>query len=468
MMLPKRFAALALLCLTGVANVFGDTFAYFNEDGQDIVVDARLVASAKGVHLLETDDGQYRMIPQGAVRTRKPNDLPEPIEPATMVKRLTEQFGEDHFYGMADGHYVVGLVLAAPLESRDTARSRAFVKKMTTFMKRVDSVFMRFAREMRFPTEPPTHPLVTLVFETDRDFNEYASMATGGRGLTATNLAGFYSPLTNFLAIRLRECDTFETPLHEAIHQQVFNRHIFQRFAPVPKWFNEGIATGFEGNGERINIGPMKINSRYARQVANTGRLPWATVVSNDGTFGADVLAGEAYTHAWSIHWMLVTKFKTEYMNYVKLLGKKQPLSQENGEDRLDEFAHAFGKPVNVVQAEFRNTLQAGIKRQKITMNRRSRAGVSRERINLGEVEIKATKNSFSHRRTTARRRSTKKHLPNSNHVVSGHGSHRHRPVRAVVRAQSFRQQVGRTSHQTCHQRQTRCTAIWFIQYIRH
>ena len=77
-------------------------------------------------------------------------------------------------------------------------------------------------------------------------------------------MGGFYSPQTNFLAVRLDECRTYEVVLHEAIHQQTYNRELFHRLAAVPTWFQEGIATGFESSQGKISVGPGKISMRYA------------------------------------------------------------------------------------------------------------------------------------------------------------------------------------------------------------
>ena len=113
-------------------------------------------------------------------------------------------------------------------------------------MKSIEVMFSRFCSSMRVQAGKPEFPLVVLIFETDDDFEEYTAKATGGRGLSAGNIAGFYSPITNYLYVRMSECYSFSTPLHEAIHQQCFNTGVLHRLSPVPTWFGEGIATGFE------------------------------------------------------------------------------------------------------------------------------------------------------------------------------------------------------------------------------
>ncbi len=73
-----------------------------------------------------------------------------------------------------------------------------------------------------------------MIFETDEDFEEYTTKHTGGRGLSAGNIAGFYSPQTNYLYVRMSECYDFSTPLHEAIHQQCFNTGVLARLTDSP------------------------------------------------------------------------------------------------------------------------------------------------------------------------------------------------------------------------------------------
>ena len=70
---------------------------------------------------------------------------------------------------------------------------------------------------------------------------KYAAAATSGDEDIARRVAGFYSKLTNILAIRLEECRTFDTPLHEAIHQQVYVRKILPRHGADPDVVRRGV-----------------------------------------------------------------------------------------------------------------------------------------------------------------------------------------------------------------------------------
>jgi hypothetical protein len=186
----------------------------------------------------------------------------------------------------------------------------------------------------------------------------------------------------------MSECHTFETPLHEAIHQQVYNRGVLQRLSPAPAWFNEGIATGFEGTGDRISSGPLKLNTRYARSAMRARNVNWDEVVANDRAFRGDVLAGEAYAHAWSIHWFLVTKYRKQYIEFLQLLSQMPPLQRNDSQQRVDDFERIFGKRVGDLQTEFPQAIENAAKKQKVSLETPKPPGYLLSQVNLAEVEM--------------------------------------------------------------------------------
>ena len=367
-----------------------DEFTYLGPDGTLKKVEARLLGSNQTRHALLFPDGHLELIPTGVVKSRIRKTAPTPISPEQMAEQLKQKFGEESFRYAINQEYVIGLVLTAPLNKSEESKVRALLAKAGRFMQNVESSFVRFAKSVKLKPEEPEFPLVLLIFETDTTFEAFAREATGGRGLSAGNIAGFYSGLTNWLAIRLSECSTFEVPLHEAIHQQVYNRGLLQRLSPVPLWFGEGIATGFEGNGDRIRVSPLKINSSFAKRAMKGSRIDWNVVVGSDIPFRGDLLASEAYTHAWSMHWMLVTKYQEAYTNYFRNLGTKTTLEKNSGAERTKEFEQIFGKPVSEIQQEFPLVLKRIAARQKIKPEKTEPAGFSKTESHLGEARILA------------------------------------------------------------------------------
>jgi hypothetical protein len=382
-------ATLAVIHAPGAArSLRADVFVYRDTQGEKVEVEARLVATGRGFTVLETADGQYRIVTDDAVEKREIKEGPEPLDAAAMVARLQKQFGEDHFRSYTKEPFVIGLVLASRLPKSSETRAKNFLLKAAGFMKGVEGAFVSFVKEARINTQKPTHPLVVLVFESQDDFIAYADSVTGGNGLSAGRMAGFYSGLTNFLAIRMAECRSFDVPLHEAIHQQVYNRRVFQRLAPIPHWFDEGIATGFEATEGRISIGPSKISPRYARQVIAASHLTFHEIVANDDVFAGDVLAGEAYGNAWALHWLLFTKYRIAYGKYLRMLSEKRPLEKENADQRLADFKQAFGKELADIEREFPGLLDAGIKKQNVDLSPDRPPGISFTQQNVGEAEM--------------------------------------------------------------------------------
>lgn len=368
--------------------VNADQYTYVDESGTRVQLDARSIGSGQGFSALERRDGQLQIVPNSAIVDRQPSEGPERYDRAHMAQLLKERFSEDLIRIQEQGNFVIGLVLSAPIESASESKASVFIQKASRFMNRVDEIFIKYAKLRKFPLSEPQFPLILLIFESDSQFDEYTADATGSDGLSATNIAGFYSPITNWLAVRMSSCDSFAVPLHEAIHQQMYNR-VFQRLAPVPKWFDEGIATGFEGEGERISISPAKVNPRYASQSQQlSGEVQWATVVENDHAFTADVLAGEAYTIAWSMHWLLANRHEEAYQRYVQELATRKPLERLDSDERQIRFRNALQISVNELQSQFTETLKFEIKKQRIRPERPRTDGVSSTTQALGQVEV--------------------------------------------------------------------------------
>lgn len=378
----------ALLLASSLAAARADTFTYVDESGEPVTVEAQLAGSGQGVHALELNDGQYKIVAQAAVRERVPSSGPEPIDSLALTEQLEQRFGKDRFRAYRQAPFVIGLVLTAPIDRTSETRVQGFLKRAARFFKNVESVFLKYARDVRFELSPLKHPLVILIFEADEDFEQYAVEATGGRGLSAGNIAGFYSALTNYLVLRLSECHTFETPLHEAVHQLMHNRGVLQRLAPIPVWFNEGIATAFEGDAQRIRSGPTNVSRRYARIIQQSRELDWDRIVSDDSAFRGDILAGEAYGHAWGLHWLLLTQYKIEYMNYVRKLSELTPLSERSQEERDTDFREAFGKSASELQSEYQQALAATLRRRRIPLKDPPRVGVALEQKDVAEIGV--------------------------------------------------------------------------------
>ncbi len=315
-----------------------DKFHYRDADGKPVELEATLVGSGQGLYVLETFDGRYHLVPRTAAEKRVAAPGPAPLDGPAMAARLEEEFTAERFRSYLQEPFVIGLVLGSPLPKTSEGSAKALLRDVATFMKNVEAAFGRYVRDARIDTPAPTHPVIVLIFESKDDFSKYAAAATSRDEDFTRRVAGFYSKLTNILAIRLEECRTYETPLHEAIHQQVYVRKILQRLAPIPTWFDEGLATGFEANSGKINVGPGKISVRYANQALEAQQVKWDDLLAEDDAFGDSARADDAYGQAWGLHWLLVTRYKTEYAAYMRLLGQKKPLQEDSPKQRQTDF----------------------------------------------------------------------------------------------------------------------------------
>lgn len=338
-----------------------------NQTGSTEELDARLVCSAKGAHVLELPSGAYRLIPQGVVEMREVKEGPEALTAEQLAAGLAKEFPEDLTRKKANKTYAVVVVLGHPLAKTGEARVQNVLNKALAFMTTAESVFGSFCKQAKLEAQASRLPLGMLVFETDADFEKYAAGITKGTRLRTGQISGFYSGLTNLLALRLSECNTFEVPAHEAMHQQTYNRGLFQRLAPVPHWFDEGLATGFETVGGKISGSPFKVSTRYALQALDEQQdeLGWNKLMKDDSVFGGGVLVGKAYGQAWGLHWLMLAKHKNGYSKYVKTLASKMPLQPDSPDERVKDFESAFGKQISDFEQEFIPTLNAMYERRK-------------------------------------------------------------------------------------------------------
>ena len=387
----RSFVLAAVLFVPRI--ITADTLTVREDDGNVVTIDAKWVGERKGVVALERMDGRIELVPQMQILKREVNESPTPISCEEIRNRLATEFGEETFRSHIEEPFVIGLVLSEPLPKSSEPMAATCLKKGAAFMKKVEKYFADFSSEMKIKIEPSRHPRVLIIFETDDDFMKFAHDDTGGRGLSAGSMLGYYNGLSNRLVIRMSECHSMATPLHEAIHQQAFNRGLMKRLAPVPAWFSEGIATGFEvENGDKIAGGPFRINKRYARTAMRSQSVNWDNVVTDNKAFHGDVLAGEAYAHAWSMHWFLVTKYRKQYLEYLQLISEKQTLQLDPPEAAKQEFEQVMGKPVTKLQAEFPIWLDAQCRKKNVSLVDRTPIGHLVSQSNLGEVEVTATK----------------------------------------------------------------------------
>lgn len=382
---------LLIVCMT-VSPAFcrADEFDVIDSRGVKATLSGRIHGTADNVLAIMQEDGALMLVPSAAILKRRQKEEFQPVSCTEMKSRLEKKYTPELSRWSVQDPYVVGLVLMGPLDKKGETQANLFLTKAVRFMQSVDEVFMRFAKDMGIAAQNSEFPLVMLIFESDAEFEAHANEVTGGRGLSAGNVSGFYSLIDNTLSIRMTECDTFEVPLHEAIHQQVYNRGVMKRFTPIPAWFNEGLATGFEGSGDKVSTGPNALHTRYALAAARTQQVSWRNLIESDEAITGDILAGEAYALAWGLHWLVVTRHKDGYVKYLAKLRTRDPLSTVTPEQRVADFQEAFGVPVQSLEQEFVKLLRANERKIMQQGENRFPVGILMTSQSLGYVKLQA------------------------------------------------------------------------------
>ncbi|GIX03980.1 MAG: hypothetical protein KatS3mg113_0986 [Planctomycetaceae bacterium] len=364
--MPRKSACWLVFLLFPQQIVRADLLHVRLDTGETMVLTARVVAQIPDVLLVETAEGSLHLLPQTAVLQREPHEPPEPFRAEQLQELLLSEFGVERCLTQLEKPYVLVLVrpTVATGQSLPPRSLRVVLNRACKFFRSVQQTFSEFMRQIHVELIPPRYPLGVIIFESDRDYEAYTTSTREGPGLSAASTAAFYDLMSNRLVLRLSECTTFDTPLHEAIHQLAYNRGLFQRLAPIPLWLNEGLATGFEGDGERIRADPRSLSMRYAPVALKHGDFSWNELVGSDQPFQGDVLAGMAYAHAWSLHWWLVTRYRHEYSKLLQDYSRLKPLDELRPEQRILRLEDLTGRSLQQLQEECRRDLMRQLGRK--------------------------------------------------------------------------------------------------------
>src|SRR4029077_9100715 len=105
--------------------------------------------TARGFTILETADGQYRIVADETIIRRDVREGPEPLDAVAMTAQLQKQFGEDLFRSCSKEPFVIGLVLASRLPKSSESRTKNLLTKAANFMKEVEGAFLSFVKQAR-------------------------------------------------------------------------------------------------------------------------------------------------------------------------------------------------------------------------------------------------------------------------------------------------------------------------------
>ncbi len=353
--------------------VDGGTPAYVELKTQKAVAKGRIEAFNKELCWLMDRDGRLSRVQLRQVTgQRQISKTFRRYTAAELRNNLVREFGRD-FEVKATEHYLV-------------CARRGTAAKYAEVFEDIYRTFHIYFRTRGFDIDRPEFPLVAIVFPSHKEFvaccrRDGVTNVSGLRGyyLRTTNRAVLYDPDRQTSELTgMRESvggssasrifsrhgtitgNLRDTIVHETAHQVAFNVGLHNRMGSDPKWVVEGLATVFEAPGIRDRSSHHTVASRVNRE-----RLIWfknyvaqrrtkkslAEFVSGDVLFQTNAL--DAYSQAWALNFFLLETRPRAYTNYLQTIARRDPLRPVTPEDRLKGFQSAFGKDIDLLEAEF-------------------------------------------------------------------------------------------------------------------
>lgn len=366
-----RIAAAILFLSTGAFSRADDVT--FKLKGQEVTVQGNIVGEdGIGTLLLEAPDTRHYFIRASDVLARDKGAAPVPLYNDRQLRsHLLDEYGK-RFRLHSTRRYLVCY-----------SCSPEFAKEAGALFERAYAVFTNyFSKKGGFRYKKPPQRLVAVIFASRAEFvaalrDEVGSLASQSAGVYVHQFNRMYlydsfgdTPLANVarndrrkaqrLAGRLHERNV-STVIHEAIHQIAYNVGFHTRNTVNPLWFVEGMATYFESpdldsRGGWKGVG--KINRERLLQFRTTFRQRSKSslkrLILNDSLLRDPKTALDGYAEAWAFTYFLARAKTSAYMDYVRLINERTPLSPDTPEIRLREFRKAFRKSPEALELDFR------------------------------------------------------------------------------------------------------------------
>ena len=364
--------AILLLCLVCRSASAVEQVIY-RRDGKTLDVTGRLLVKAEdGGLLILARDGVLCAIQPGEVVKDVSNEEEfASFSRDEIAKRLLADLPQG-FRVHSTAHYLI---------CYDT--SMAYAQWCGGLFERLYSAFTNYWSRKGFDLAKPEFPLVAVLF-ADRE--AYLKHSKAELGDSNGSIIGYYSIISNRMTMydltgveaqsRGQVCGksaaqinqilmqpdamrTVSTVVHEATHQIAFNCGLHTRLSDCPLWFCEGIAVYFEtpdlssAKGWR-GMGAVNTSrlDRFQEYLPSRPANSLETLIRNDTRFRDSKQALDAYGEAWALTYFLLHQHPKEYVRYLAMLSKKQPLIQDGPEKRLQQFREIFGDP-STLDTEF-------------------------------------------------------------------------------------------------------------------
>ena len=328
-------------------------------DGSQRQIEGVVVVEAlDGGLLLERPDERLELVQPADILSRTPVAQPKVESPRDLGRRILGELPPG-FDLLVTKHYCICF---------DT--SRAYAQWCAALFERLHDAFANFWKQAGIEMTPPPRPLLVVIFA---DRQRYEAFAARDLGTAADRVVGYYNLMTNRVttfdltgsaglprpagqAAARAGLEILSSPeasgmvatlVHEATHQMAFNGGLHQRLAPVPLWLSEGVATYFETPdlaSDRGWKGIGNVNTtRLERFLANQRAGTLEQIVLGDEPFRRPDEALDAYARAWALTFFLTQTRKAAFVGYLRTISRKEPLTDDSEEERLDDFKTAFG-----------------------------------------------------------------------------------------------------------------------------
>ena len=346
-------------------------------DGRTQHVDGRIVLTAQdgGLLFLARDGALWRVLPTELVK-HTTDDAPFRAYPSQQMTKSVMADLPGGFDVYQTVHYMIVY---------DT--SRAYAQWCGALFERLYAAFRNAWSRQGFEMGEPEFRLVAIIFSDKASYIKYSQRELGD---AADSIVGYYNMESNRMVmydlagvavnrpgrtVGISHINQFlaspnapgavSTIVHEATHQIAFNSGLHQRLSDCPKWFSEGIAMycetpdlgrgkGWAGIGvvNRTRLGQFM---QYGQQrPANSLR----TLIVDDHRLVDAKQAVDAYAESWALTYYLIHKHPKQYVAYLKVLSRKQPLVYDDKATRLAEFEKQFGPPEKL-EADFLNYMRS-------------------------------------------------------------------------------------------------------------
>ncbi|HVC95722.1 MAG TPA: DUF1570 domain-containing protein [Pirellulales bacterium] len=330
------------------------------------------VLEIQGQLITEFQNGGLLLLGRdGLIWSVEPDELVErtqdegpfmPLRPAELGELLLKELPEG-FELHTTQHYLI---------CHNT--SKVYAQWCGALFERLYMSFFNYWGRKKIELHEPQFPLVALVFAEQESFARYA-VAELGEG--TKSIPGFYSQKTNRMTMydltgveTLRDAGdrrgsaaqinlmlsrpaaerTVATVIHEATHQMAFNCGLQTRYADIPLWLSEGIATYFETPDLSSSKGWRSIGAVNPVQLEGIRNyLPrrqadsLTSLLAGNDRLRNPKLQADAYAESWALNYFLVKQRPKQYLEYIKALAEKKAQFFDDAQTKIEEFKQAFG-----------------------------------------------------------------------------------------------------------------------------